>query len=203
MPSPERHPVFAALYDLMTLAPERGLLTPLRADLLAGVRGRVLEIGCGTGANFPFYRQAADVVATEPDPEMARRARRRLGQLSILIELVEAPAESLPFANASFDTAVSTLVLCTVKDPQRVLYEVRRVLLPGGLFLVMEHVQAHPGTWRKVQDALTPIWRVPSAGCHLNRPTLSLIEAGGFRPEAVSEISQGLLPIRVGRYRAV
>ncbi len=174
----------------------------LREELLADATGDVLEVGCGTGRNLPFYHHAKSLVLTEPDPEMARRTRRHLGEAAMPVELVEAPAEALPFANGRFQTVVSTLVLCTVRDPAVAIAEIRRVLEPGGLFLVIEHTQAHPGGWRRAQDLLTPAWRHLAAGCHLNRPTLAMIEAAGFSPLRVVEVGQGLLPLRVGRYRS-
>lgn len=159
-----------------------------------------MEVGCGTGRNLPFYIRAKTLTLTEPDPEMARRTRRRLSLVSVPVELVEAPAEALPFADGRFQTAVSTLVLCTVKDPQAALAEIRRVLVPGGCLLILEHVQAHSAFCRASQNLLAPVWKSLAAGCHLNRPSLSLIEAAGFVPVVVRQVGQGLLPLRIGRY---
>ncbi|MHB1506161.1 MAG: class I SAM-dependent methyltransferase [Sulfobacillus sp.] len=174
----------------------------MRKDLLAQARGDVLEVGCGTGRNLPFYVRATTLTLTEPDPEMARRTRRRLSMVSVPVQLVEAPAEALPFADCRFECVVSTLVLCTVKDPVAALAEIRRVLVPGGRLLILEHVQAHPGIWRVAQNLLAPAWKSLAAGCHLSRPSLALIETAGFVPVVVREVGQGLLPLRIGRYRA-
>ncbi len=198
----ERHPLFAALYDVLTMVPERTLLTGLRAELLTQATGRVLEIGAGTGRNLPLYSRATRVVATEPDPDMVRQVRRRLPDAPVPVELLQARAEALPFPDGSFDTVVSTLVLCTVSRPHKALQEIRRVLIPGGRLLVLEHVRAKRRHWQVLQDSLTPLWRIPGAGCRLNRPTLSWIESEGFTSTFVSEVTQGLLPIRVGCYRA-
>jgi ubiquinone/menaquinone biosynthesis C-methylase UbiE len=181
---------------------ERHLLSGLRRDLLAQARGDVLEVGCGTGRNLPFYMEAKSLTLTEPDPEMARRARRRLSSVGIPAQLLEAPAEALPFSDGCFQTVVSTLVLCTVKDPPAALAEIRRVLAPGGRLLILEHVQATSGFWRVSQDLLAPAWRKLGAGCCLNRPSLSLIEAAGFVPVVVRAVGEGLLPLRIGRYSA-
>ena len=131
--------VFALAYDPFLAAAERRGLARERARLLGTLRGRVLEIGAGTGLNVPHYPPDADVVYTEPDPHMAARLRRRG------VEVVEAGAESLPFEDASFDFVVSTLVLCTVPDVPATLAEVRRVLKPGGQLVFIEHVRAEPG----------------------------------------------------------
>src|SRR5213594_1343369 len=127
------HPWFAAVYDRINAAMERGFMRPVREELVGSARGRVLEIGCGTGANFRYYRDGAtEVIATEPDPYMLERAARRAKEAGRPIELRQAPAEALPFADRSFDTVLSTLVLCTVRDPSRALAEMRRVLAANG-----------------------------------------------------------------------
>src|SRR5438105_1229152 len=126
---PIAHPWFAALYDRLTAAAERGFMGRVRAEIVGSTRGRVLEIGCGTGANFRHYGEAATaVVATEPDPHMLERAERRAKEIGRPIALRQAPAEDLPFPDCSFDVVLSTLVLCTVRDPVRALAEMRRVL---------------------------------------------------------------------------
>src|SRR5215213_7150113 len=125
--------IFAAAYDTMMKGPEQATLRGHRQALLAGTSGRVLEIGGGTGANLAFYPAAVEeLVITEPEEPMARRAEARLGEHPINARVVHAPAEELPFEDASFDFAVSTLVLCTVNDPPRALSELRRVLKPDG-----------------------------------------------------------------------
>lgn len=176
---------------------ERGVLGQLRASIAGGASGQVLEIGAGTGANFPYYRAAAKVVATEPDPYMLRRARKRAVDLGLDIEIHRSPAEALPFADQSFDSVVSTLVLCTVTDQARSLAEVRRVLKPGGSFRFIEHVRAR-GLLGRLQDALTPIWRWFGAGCHPNRRTARSIEAAGFEITEMQARSILLTPLVAG-----
>src|SRR5437016_4709439 len=135
--------VFARLYDRMTAGAEKAGLRAHRQALLADVRGRVLEIGGGTGANVPFYGPGVEsLTIPEPAEAMARRLERRLADSPLAAEVVRATAEQLPFADASFDAVVSTLVLCTVEDQQRALGELHRVLRPGGRLLFMEHVRS-------------------------------------------------------------
>lgn len=174
------HKWFAALYDGMNRSEEKGFLGEMRRQLLAGVTGDVLEIGAGTGANFAHYPAAARVVAIEPDPFMLKRAEQKLAELGREnITLQRAPAESLPFPDASFDTAVSTLVLCTVSDPGRALDELRRVLRPGGRLLFIEHIRAD-GLAGRVQDAIRPCWGWFGAGCHPNRRTGETLRNAGW-----------------------
>lgn len=175
------HPWFAALYDPMNRLGERRMMEPLRRRTAGATKGRVLEIGAGTGANFPYYQAVAQLVATDPDPFMLRRARKRGRELGLAAELFQCAGEALPFANAAFDTVVATLVFCSVTDQARALAEVRRVLKPDGTFRFIEHVRAQDGRVARVQDLLTPIWRRCSAGCHLNRSTIAAIAAAGFR----------------------
>jgi len=178
------HPVFAALYDGLGGAAERGWMGRRRSRLLAGASGSVLEIGGGTGANLSHYRDAGRVVVAEPDPHMRGRLRRKIGQARLPVEVSEAGAEDLPFADGSFDAVVSTLVLCTVPDQGKALAEVRRVLKPGGRLLFIEHVRGE-GSVAGMQDRVLPLWRRLFAGCHLNRDTLGSIQAAGFETGAL------------------
>ncbi len=142
----------------------------------------MLEIGAGTGANFPYYEPArvTSVVAIEPDPYMIRRALKRATAARANVEVRQLSAERLPFPDATFDTVLATLVLCTVADPDRALREMRRVLVPDGSLRFIEHVRAPGGLAALIQDTLTPLWRRVGAGCHLNRRTVEAIEAAGF-----------------------
>ncbi|CAA9477168.1 MAG: hypothetical protein AVDCRST_MAG12-1263 [uncultured Rubrobacteraceae bacterium] len=173
------HPLFAALYDGLGAFAERGWMGRRRYRLLAGAPGRVLEIGGGTGANLPHYRDVARVVVAEPDPHMRRRLRRKLGRARVPVEVSEAGAEALPFADGSFDAVVSTLVLCSVSYQGEALAEIRRVLRPGGRLLFIEHVRGE-GSVARAQDRVLPVWRPLFAGCHPNRDTLGSIRAAGF-----------------------
>lgn len=153
-----------------------------RMRLLTGARGVVLEIGGGTGANLPHYRDVERVIVSEPDPFMRRRLNPKLETALVPVEVSEAGAEALAFPDGSFDTVVSTLVLCTVPNQGSALAEIRRVLRPGGRLLFIEHVRAKGSTacW---QDRIEPIWRRVLGGCHPNRDTLAAIEASGFEVE--------------------
>jgi SAM-dependent methyltransferase len=186
-----RDRIFAAGYDPLSAPWEKRHGAKLRKELLEPARGRVLEIGVGTGLNLPHYPPVDELVAADPSEPMLRRARRRAAETGRDVTFVEAPAEQLPFEDDSFDTVVSMLVLCTVEDPQRALQEVRRVLRPNGQFLFSEHVRSDDPKLARWQDRLEPIWEVVANGCHPNRNTLSAIRAGGFD---VGGVDQGELP---------
>ncbi|HEX2128852.1 MAG TPA: class I SAM-dependent methyltransferase [Solirubrobacterales bacterium] len=163
----------------------------MRAQLLAAATGRTLEIGGGTGANIGHYTQAVtELVVTEPDPHMARRLRTHVADASTAfpVEVVEAPAESLPFADASFDCVVSALVLCTVSDPERAAAEVRRVLAPSGRLLLIEHIRdPHSERRARWQDRLERPWGWFVGGCHPNRDTTATLAAAGFELDLVDD----------------
>jgi ubiquinone/menaquinone biosynthesis C-methylase UbiE len=183
------HPIFAAIYDRMLATAEKAGLTDMRADVLARASGRTLELGAGTGANAAHYPNAVtEVVLTEPDPHMARRLRKRLADAppGFEYEVIEAGAEDLPFEDDSFDTVVSTLVLCTVDDPDRTAAEIARVLRPGGRLLLLEHVR-DPGDGRLAgwQDRLERPWGWFAGGCHPNRDTAATLAAAGLDVSAL------------------
>ena len=181
MTSAKGHRWFAAMYDRMTASAERSYLGAARAETAGGAKGRVLEIGAGTGANFRHYTELAEqVVATEPDPYMLRKARVRAQDAARPIELHQAPADDLPFEDGASDTVVSTVVLCTVPDPLKALGEIRRVLRPGGELRFYGHVRSDNAVAGLFQDVALPLWRWIGAGCHCNRDTASNIRAAGF-----------------------
>jgi ubiquinone/menaquinone biosynthesis C-methylase UbiE len=178
-------PIFAALYDLMVSGVERGGLQEMRAELLRAASGSTLELGAGTGLNLAHYPEAVtELVLTEPDPHMARRLRKRIEAQPPVpprVEVVEAPAEELPFEADSFDCLVSTLVLCTVTAPERAVAELCRVLRPGGRLLCLEHVRSPDGDrLARWQDRLERPWGWVAGGCHPNRDTTATLEAAGF-----------------------
>lgn len=165
------------LYDgFMNLADAAGL-GRWRRWLAEGSRGRVLEVGAGTGRNLPLHVNASRVVAVEPDRDAVRSARTRAPN----VLFVRAKAEALPFRDGAFDTVVSGLVFCSVSDPERGLAEVRRVLRPDGELRMLEHVRStnHFGAW--LQDLVTPLWCRFTGGCHPNRRTEESVERAGFR----------------------
>lgn len=174
--------MFSALYDRGFKASEEAGLREMRRDLLSGARGRVLEVGAGTGLNLELYPEGiGSLTLTEPDPHMTKQLRKKLEQSGSPADLVEAPAEKLPFDDDSFDTVVVTLVLCTVPDPAAALAEISRVLAPGGQFLFLEHVRSRNPELAKWQDRLERPWRFLGDGCHCNRDTVSAISAAGFQ----------------------
>ena len=186
-----RDRIFAAVYDRLSARTEEKFGAELKRRLLANARGRVLEIGVGTGLSLPHYPQVDELVGVDPSEPMLRRARRRAAELVRDVRLVEAPAEALPFEDEGFDTVVSLAVLCTVDDPARVLREIRRVLRPGGRFVFLEHVRSSDPKLAKLQDRLERPWGWIAGGCHPNRRTLEAIEGAGFE---VVELEREDLP---------
>jgi len=173
--------MFSAAYDRGFKASEEAGLRQMRRELLAQARGRVLELGAGTGLNLDLYPEGIEnLVLSEPDPHMTKQLREKLSESSRQAEIVEAPAERLPFDDGSFDTVAVTLVLCTVPDPAATLAEVKRVLKPGGQLLFLEHVRSNHPDLAKWQDRLESPWRFLADGCHCNRDTVSAISAAGF-----------------------
>lgn len=173
---------FSALYDRAFQASEEAGLRDMRRELLSQSRGRVLELGAGTGLNLDLYPDSVqDLTLIEPDPHMTKQLRKKLAQSKRQAEVIEAPAEKLPFDDDSFDTAVVTLVLCTVPDQATALREIRRVLKPDGQFLFLEHVRSRNPSLAKWQDRLEGPWRFLGDGCHCNRDTVSAISAAGFQ----------------------
>ena len=170
-----------------------------RARLLAAARGAVLEIGVGTGLNMPHYPPAVTAItAAAPAAVLDERAARRARDRGIAVELVNARAESLPFAAGSFDTAVATFVLCTVADPAAAAGELARVLRPGGRILFLEHVVRPRGAGRLVQRLLDPIHRPLTCGCSLVRDTAAVL-AARFQLDDLAELDLPGLPYTVKR----
>lgn len=170
------------VYDpFLSLGELRGMRR-LRAEVVGRARGRVLELGAGTGLNVRHFASAQEIVLTEPDPAMVRRLQRRLRNSSIPGKVVAASAEQLPFGDDSFDTVVATLAFCTIPDPLRALEETRRVLAPDGRLLFIEHVRAEAGsTLQAWQNRLYRPWRAFAYGCRCNQDTLGLLATAGLR----------------------
>ena len=186
-----RGKLFALFYDRQMAKTEAAGLAELRRHLLAGAAGRVLEIGAGTGANLAYYGpEVTELTLTEPEAALVRRIERRAATATVPTTILRAPAEDLPFPDASFDVAVSTLVLCGVDDQPRALRQLARVLRPGGTLLFLEHVRGDDARLAKHQDHMNPVSRFV-VGCECNRPTLSSIEAVGF---VVTEVDHREMP---------
>ena len=176
---------FAMTYDRMMGKTEEAGLRDMRKRLLADAKGRVLEIGGGTGANLPWYGpEVESLTMTEPSPPMVRRLERRRTGLGATATVLRAPAEDLPFESGTFDVAVSTLVLCGVDDQPRALRELRRVLRPGGTLLFFEHLRAQDPKLARQQDKMNWLNRIV-VRCDCNRPTLDTIRQAGFTVTAV------------------
>jgi SAM-dependent methyltransferase len=196
--------VFARVYDTAFLLAERRGFRGVRKNLMSRTRGRVLELGAGTGLNLRHYPDhVSEVLLTEPDPHMAAKLRKRASRLPLDTSVVEAAAERLPFDDASVDTVVATLVLCTVDDPEQVLAEIARVLRPGGLFLFAEHVRSASTRAARWQDRLNRPWGWYARGCQCNRDTVSAIAGASFalralRHDRLRWISPVVRPLVVG-----
>lgn len=166
----------ATLYDPVLWIGEKLGMAARRRQLLAGARGAVLEIGAGTGLNLPHYPADLDaIVLAEPGVRMADHIDLDRAPAGVPVRLEQAPAEQLPFEDATFDTVVSTLVLCTVGDPERAVAEVARVLRPGGRLLFLEHVRADQGWRRGLQRRSVRAWAAFADGCQCDRETLATI----------------------------
>jgi ubiquinone/menaquinone biosynthesis C-methylase UbiE len=183
---------FAVMYDRVIAGSERDCFAAHRRELLAGAEGDVLEIGGGTGTNLPIYGSAVtSLTVTEPEQPMFERLQRRIDDQRPGTRLLRAHAERLPFDEDSFDSAVSTLVLCTVEDQPRALGELRRVLRPGGRLLFMEHVRSDDERLARWQDRVVGLNRRVLCGCHCNRATLEGIRGAGFE---VTQLERDTVP---------
>ena len=156
-----------------------------RARLLPLAHGRILEIGIGTGRNLPFYarEQVEQLIGLDPAEQMNSKAERRAREAGLTVELMTLSAETIPAADASFDTVVCTFTLCTIPDADAALREMKRVLKPGGRLLFCEHGLAPDDSVQRWQHRLTPWWKPIAGGCHLNRDVRPMLERAGFAIE--------------------
>ena len=156
-----------------------------RRKVVPLARGRVLEIGIGTGLNLEHYDKSllTQLIGLDPSAEMHRLARKRMARAGLKVELVTLSAERIPYEDASFDTVLVTYSLCTIPDAVAALREMRRVLKPGGRLVFCEHGRAPDESVRRWQDRLTPLWSRFAGGCHLNRDIPALLAEAGFRSD--------------------
>jgi SAM-dependent methyltransferase len=185
--------ISARIYDpFLWLSEHRGLRTR-RRELLANARGLTLEIGSGTGLNLRHYpRQLERLVLAEPDGAMRARLERQVSRLRPAASVIDAAAESLPFADGTVDTIVSTLVLCTVDAPELALREIARVLAPDGQLLFVEHVRAASRVRSFVQELLATPWRKFANGCRCDQQTVTMMAAGGFQLDVSEAAWRGM-----------
>lgn len=172
--------IFPKLYDVFMKPLEATRFKKVRSEFVREANGHVLEIGSGTGINFPFYQQATKVTAIEPNPLMSERGMEQLKRASVPIEVVQVGAEVLPFEDNTFDTVIATLVFCTIPNSAKALQEIRRVSKPGANLVFFEHVRMEQPSLGKLQDILNPLWAKVCDGCQLNRDTLGTIQQAGI-----------------------
>ena len=175
---------------LIQLSMNQEQFEPYRRRVTGGARGRVLEIGVGSGLNLPLYPSGTKVVGLDPSPTLLSMARSVAGDRSPSIELIEGSAESIPLPDHSMDTVVTTWTMCSIPDLRTALAEVRRVLKADGRLLFAEHGLSTDANVVRWQNRLTPIWKRVGGGCHLNRPIDALIAAAGFR---ITELNTGYM----------
>ena len=177
-----QHPIFARIYTQFSQAAEKAGTAAHRDELLRGVTGRVIEVGAGNGLNFAHYPPTVtEVVAVEPEPYLRDRAVEEAQRAPVPITVVHGTAEDLPVDDESFDVAVASLVLCSVRDQKRALDEIQRVLRPGGELRFFEHVRSHHHRLARAQTiADRTIWPRIAGGCHAARDTRRAIVDAGF-----------------------
>jgi ubiquinone/menaquinone biosynthesis C-methylase UbiE len=178
------HPIFARFYGLISTGAEKAGAAEHRRDALAGLGGRVIEVGAGNGLNFAHYpHEVTEVVAVEPEPYLRQRATEAAAQAPVSVSVVEGDSDHLPVDDEGFDAAVASLVLCSVPDQARAVRELYRVVRPGGELRFYEHIRADIPERARLQDRVDRIWSLLGGGCHPNRDTVSTIERGGFEVE--------------------
>lgn len=183
---------FSHLYDTAMQPFERLQFKKIRKELVGKAKGQVLEIGAGTGLNFPYYYQVEQVDAIDPEPFMVKKSLKRKREALVPIQTHLAEAEKLPFADHTFDTVVATLVFCTIPNPEQAIKEMIRVSKPNAQILLFEHVRMEQKLLAKVQDWLTPVWKKVCDGCHLNRNTLALLRHDDLSVEHMKSYYHGL-----------
>ena len=192
-----RHPLFARLYAHVLARGEPAQMTAARRELLAGLRGRVLELGAGAGTNFAYYPDGVEeVVAVEPEPYLRRRAQDAAAAAPVPVTVVDGVADALPAADGSVDAAVACLVLCSVPDQATALAQLRRVVRPGGELRFLEHVRAPTPRMAALQRAVDRLfWPRLFGGCHTARDTVAAIERGGWALASCRRLALASAPV--------
>ncbi len=190
------HRTFAAFWDFMSRR-EPAAEREMRSRVAGGVSGRVLELGVGVGSNWRHLPAGVDYEAIDPDPHMLSRARRHATEQGRTVTLHEALAEKLPFEDATFDSVLVTLTLCSVRSQAQSLSEAKRVLKPGGTLHFAEHVRP-AGVRGRLFDIAQPVWSVIGGGCHPNRRTEDAIRASGLVVESLEHSRRNGLPVIEG-----
>lgn len=195
------HPIFAATYDYVSRYAEEKIFPEHRRYLVRDLQGTFLDLGAGTGAMFPYFKEATQRTPSlqlhgiEPDPYMRTRAEAHAERIGLDIELRPVRAESLPYADDTVDVVIASLVFCTVPDPERALEEIDRVLNPTGEFRFLEHVRSE-GLLGDVQDLAAPLWKVIGAGCHVNRQTEAIIANSALEIGEIDTLDIGVVPVK-------
>ena len=183
----------ANIYDIALTPLELAGLMRLRRRLIAQARGAVLEIGAGTGVNLAHYPNGTRVFALDESREMLTTARKR--SCRVCATMTQADAQSLPFTSHTFQTAVGTLVFCSIPDPIRALMDIRRVLQPGGTLLLLEHTRGHHPFAAALTDLLHPAWCALNGSCHLNRQTARTVAEAGFNVTTIERHAGGIVQV--------
>nr|WP_256522151.1 class I SAM-dependent methyltransferase [Halobacillus sp. A5] len=177
---------------------ENQKLASVRKDLINEAKGHVLEIGAGTGLNFPYYRNNSIVEAVEPNASMVNFAFKKGREAEPQIRFHEAKAESLPFPDDYFDSVAATLVFCTIPGPKAAIKEIERTAKPGSKVLLFEHVKMEEKCKAAVQEKVTPLWKRICDGCHLDRDTVQLIKESRIVIDQLESYYGGLFVKIVG-----
>lgn len=190
-----RYDRIAGLYDRREARVEGGQMDAWRKDLWKRVRGpRVLELGVGTGKNFPYYRTDLTLTGIDLSPNMLQHAQRRAARAAITVDLRLGDAQALPFDDASFDTVVATFVFCSIPDPVQGLREARRVLVPGGQLILHEHVLSHHVFLNLLMRGLNPLV-VRLSGANIDRETVQNVETAEFTLHQVHDLMSDMVKL--------
>jgi SAM-dependent methyltransferase len=192
MPPTVSHPLFARLFARLIRLEDRSGGADLREELLAGLSGRVIEVGAGSGANFAHYPpEVTEVVAVEPEPYLRGLAVEAARECAVEVEVVDGVAEELPVADGWADAAIASLVLCSIEEPVRALREMGRVVRPEGELRFYEHVRSTDERSGRLQDGLDIVWPHLFGNCHTGRDTAATIHSAGWRIEDMRRLRIG------------